>query len=594
LNKKRINLKHSKIGFWGLRSFFPIIACSLLSFNAWAADLYVSTTGSDSNPGTKSAPLKTIAKAASYAEPGTTVHVAPGQYAGGFKTAASGYSTARIRYVSDTKWGAKIVGSGGGHIWHNSGNYVTVDGFELSGAGKTHGLISGPSSVGDDGHHFIATNNYVHDMAVGVCGSGGAITAFSEGGHSRITNNVIRNIAVSLIGKCSTQQGIYISESDSYIANNIISGIAAVGIHQWHGATRSTIVNNTVFNCLWGILLGSGDSRMLPNGSQDNYVANNISVHNKAYGIMEYGLTSRNTYRNNLLYNNPANVMNASGNSVSGTLTIDPQFVSYSANGSGDYHLKSTSPAIDKGSSGSAPTTDLSGNPRPQGAGYDIGAYEFRSPTPLASASPTSLDFGSITLGQSSITKSVTISNKGNAALTFKSNSLVGDFAFGNVRSCTSTLAAGASCTYSVIFKPSVAGFRSGSLNILTSASTSPMVIALSGSGAAIPAPVVSLSATSLTFASLTVGRTSAIQIVTIKNIGNAAMNISSAFVISGDFAFGGTGTCSVGASYAPGASCTASVVFKPKAIGTRTGSLSIRTNASSAARIVTLSGIGR
>ena len=69
-------------------------------------NLYVATTGSDSNPGTATKPFKTISRAASLAKPGTTVHVAPGTYLGNVTTNVSGTATARIRYVSDTKWGA--------------------------------------------------------------------------------------------------------------------------------------------------------------------------------------------------------------------------------------------------------------------------------------------------------------------------------------------------------------------------------------------------------------------------------------------------------------------------------------------------------
>ena len=41
-----------------------------------------------------------------------------------------------------------------------------------------------------------------------------------------------------------------------------------------------------------------------------------------------------------------------------------------------DLHLTEHSPCIDKGTSSGAPDTDLEGNIRPQGAGYDMGAYE--------------------------------------------------------------------------------------------------------------------------------------------------------------------------------------------------------------------------
>jgi hypothetical protein len=41
-----------------------------------------------------------------------------------------------------------------------------------------------------------------------------------------------------------------------------------------------------------------------------------------------------------------------------------------------DVHLRASSPAVDHGDATGAPSNDLSGEPRPQGNGWDIGAYE--------------------------------------------------------------------------------------------------------------------------------------------------------------------------------------------------------------------------
>jgi parallel beta-helix repeat protein len=49
---------------------------------------------------------------------------------------------------------------------------------------------------------------------------------------------------------------------------------------------------------------------------------------------------------------------------------------------SGDYHLKAGSPAIDAGLTLPTVTADLEGNSRPQGSGYDIGAFEYASGPP--------------------------------------------------------------------------------------------------------------------------------------------------------------------------------------------------------------------
>jgi hypothetical protein len=59
-----------------------------------------------------------------------------------------------------------------------------------------------------------------------------------------------------------------------------------------------------------------------------------------------------------------------------GNMCKDPLFVAPAWGKEGNYHLQSGSPAIDAGTSQSAPSTDLEGKARPQGAGYDVGCYE--------------------------------------------------------------------------------------------------------------------------------------------------------------------------------------------------------------------------
>lgn len=57
--------------------------------------------------------------------------------------------------------------------------------------------------------------------------------------------------------------------------------------------------------------------------------------------------------------------------SVAGAMSVDPLFVDETHR---DYHLSASSPAKDLVDTG--PSTDLDGNPRPQGVRFDIGAYE--------------------------------------------------------------------------------------------------------------------------------------------------------------------------------------------------------------------------
>lgn len=345
---------------------------------AMAADLYVATTGSDSNPGTKIRPVKSIARADVLAKPGTVIHVAAGTYkvsapslgSVGIRTSKSGTATARIKFVSDVKWGAKIVVSGTGITWDSRGSYVDIEGFDISGTGR-HGILA-------SGRNLSMRHNFVHDLTIsgGCNGSGGAaIDTYGPVGNVVIDRNIVRNIGYRFIGKCNTVQGIYIANANNVVTNNIVSGVAAVGIQQWHGATSSTIVNNTTFKNKMGILLGQGDSGTTT-GSANNYVANNIVYDNTTYGIVEGGkMGGNNRYANNLVARSGTN-MKVKG-SVTGTISSEPLFVSYNAAGTGNYKLSSSSPAIDRGTASKAPTVDFAGVARPRGAAHDIGAYEF-------------------------------------------------------------------------------------------------------------------------------------------------------------------------------------------------------------------------
>ena len=104
--------------------------------------------------------------------------------------------------------------------------------------------------------------------------------------------------------------------------------------------------------------------------------------------------------------------------------------------------------------------------------------------------------------------------------------------------------------------------------------------------------PAASLSPTSLTFASQTVGTTSAAQAVTLSNSGSAALSITGIALTgtnSGDF--GQTNNC--GSSLAAGSSCAINVTFTPTATGTRSATLAVTDNASNSPQTASLTGAG-
>jgi len=216
------------------------------------------------------------------------------------------------------------------------------------------------------------------------------------------------------------------------------------------------------------------------------------------------------------------------------------------------------------------------------------------TPALTVSVTPATLTFASTTVGITTAAQVVTIKNTGASTVTLTSETITGTNATSFAKSattCTTTLAAAASCTVSVTFKPTAAGALTANLSVADNATGSPQLVALKGTGVA---PLtVSLTPASLTFASTTVGVTSAAQIVTIKNTGTATVTLTSETITGTNatsFAKSAT-TCTT--TLAAAATCTVSVTFKPTVAGALTANLSVADNATGSPQLVTLKGTG-
>jgi hypothetical protein len=80
----------------------------------------------------------------------------------------------------------------------------------------------------------------------------------------------------------------------------------------------------------------------------------------------------------------------------------------------------------------------------------------------------------------------VTLTNIGTTALTISAIAITGTNAgdFQQTHTCGASLAAGASCTISVTFKPTATGTRAATVGVTDSAAGSPQHVPLSGTGA--------------------------------------------------------------------------------------------------------------
>ena len=182
---------------------------------------------------------------------------------------------------------------------------------------------------------------------------------------------------------------------DSKIFNNLIYNNHATGIamYQIDGAEGSK--NNKVFN---NTIIHPADGRwaiLVVNGSTGNTIYNNILINNHSFrgsicidDASTIGLVSDYNLLVNRLSNDDGNSnMNLSSWQSLGYDThsqiVLPESQLFVNHNNGDFHLLPSSQPLDIGTSlvSSIVAIDLDGVTRPQGSGYDIGAYEYTSTT---------------------------------------------------------------------------------------------------------------------------------------------------------------------------------------------------------------------
>jgi hypothetical protein len=208
---------------------------------------YVSTIGSDTNPGTVSNPWKTIGKAASKVMPGDTVYIRGGIYNESVSFTTSGIGAKVIRIMAYPGENPIIDGNNsipgiGGSLFSISGDYIHVSGIEVRNSAYMGIYVYGSFDVIDD--------VYVHhSQQVGI---------FITNGHNSIVENsrIWRNSFYSEYGK----------------GNGNASGISAARF----GVTYATIRGNTVWEN-WGEGISSYQADQIvieDNISHDNFSAN--------------------------------------------------------------------------------------------------------------------------------------------------------------------------------------------------------------------------------------------------------------------------------------------------------------------------------
>jgi hypothetical protein len=381
------------LGLLGLLACALLAACTMKDAPAVnvtpevvPTELYVASDGLDTNPGTRAAPLRSLARAAQLVTPGTIVNVLPGTYHGGFRTAIDGRANARIVFRSTERWRARIVPppvSATALGWDNRASYIDIEGFDVDGSPGLDGPdasagIRWTTGIYSGGSYNRIVGNHVHHVAITIpCtsagGSGIGVDSYYKGMHSDVIGNSVHDIGPP---GCRWVQGIYVN-TPATIRNNVVYRIAEAGIHLWRDAHDVVVANNTVTASNTGIVVGGGDFYHTEGPNDHTRVVNNI-VYDNRYGISEQGATGpHNTYRNNLVFGNPDGDWHlANGMSHSGTVAAAPHFVAYTRDDTPDFSLAQDSPAIGKGLPEGDTGPDFLGKARPAKQAVDIGACQ--------------------------------------------------------------------------------------------------------------------------------------------------------------------------------------------------------------------------
>ena len=216
------------------------------------------------------------------------------------------------------------------------------------------------------------------------------------------------------------------------------------------------------------------------------------------------------------------------------------------------------------------------------------GAHEADSVAPgteILTPSSTAVDFGNVGVGSPS-TQTVSVTNTGTATVSISQPTVSGAaFTLAAGTSVTS-LAAGQATSLQIEYDPTSMGASTGTLTFVSSATNSPVAIALSGTGTE---REIAASPAALNFNSLSVGQNGT-QNVTLTNSGNATVTINQVSTTGAGYSTSGI---SAGQTIAASASLAFTATFTPSAAGAVPGSVTITTNAVNSTISIPLSGTG-
>ncbi len=255
----------------------------------------------------------------------------------------------------------------------------------LDGEGQVYHVVSGANEAVIDGFTITGGN------------ANGEPSDDNTGGglYNRYTSPIVRNCTFrgnyGEYGGGLSNRGGFAQIIDCLFEGNTAGRGGGIYSNDPHGSQQITITN-----CLFVDNSATFHGGGVYNYEQNPIITNCTFTANRATenggGLLNAGESSA-VMRNSILWNNTAGelgpeIYTYSTSSLAMTFCVvkdgpvqdgnvngDPNFVSGTA--PFDLHLQSPSSAIDAATASGAPDHDFDGVDRPQGGGYDMGAYEY-------------------------------------------------------------------------------------------------------------------------------------------------------------------------------------------------------------------------
>ncbi|MFZ2950106.1 MAG: choice-of-anchor D domain-containing protein [Desulfuromonadaceae bacterium] len=202
------------------------------------------------------------------------------------------------------------------------------------------------------------------------------------------------------------------------------------------------------------------------------------------------------------------------------------------------------------------------------------------APAPIIALAPPALGFGTVTVGASS-TLTTQIQNTGTASLAVSNITVCGgtstEFSF--VQIAPVSILSGQSAQLSVTYAPTNIGADTGCIAITSNDPVNGTInLDLSGTGAAVPTPAITLSPNPLAFGTATIGTPSTLT-AQIQSTGTAPLNVTGIALCAGTTEFSFT-PITLPASIPVGGNLPLDVTYTPATVGPVTGCINITSDA--------------